>query len=205
VTEDIEALLRSGPGGEAALAAEAARRFSERAAAEGLADVSYTVVDSPVGDLLLAGTGRGLVRLAYLDRDGGEELVLGRLAGSVSPRIVRAPGALDQVRRELDEYFEGRRRTFDVPQDWRLMSAFAKRVLKATYAIPYGQVSDYGAIAAEAGSPRGARAAGNALGANPLPIVVPCHRVLRHGGVLGGYGGGPERKRTLLALEGSLP
>jgi methylated-DNA-[protein]-cysteine S-methyltransferase len=201
---DIESLLRRGPGGDVS-AADAARRFSERAAAEGLSDVAYVVADSPLGELLLASTGRGLVRLSYLDRDGGEAVVLERLSGALSPRIVRAPGAFDQVRRELEEYFAGQRRTFDVPQDWGLMSAFARRVLTATYAIPYGQVSEYGTIAARAGSPRGARAAGNALGANPLPIVVPCHRVLRHGGVLGGYGGGPERKRTLLALEGALP
>ena len=199
---DIESLLRGGPAVEGT-ALEAAQRFSERAAQRRLADVAYSVIDSPVGTLLLAQTPRGLARVAYLDRSS-EGAVLEQLAGALSPRIVWAPGALDDVRRELDEYFAGQRQTFDLALDWRLTGPFARRVLRATAAIPYGGVSDYGAIAARAGSPRGARATGNALGANPIPIVVPCHRVLRHGGALGGYGGGPERKRELLALEGAI-
>ncbi len=117
---------------------------------------------------------------------------------------MRAPRALDEARRELDEYFAARRRAFDLAVDWRLVSPFARRVLRATAQIPYGAVSDYGTISARAGSPRGARATGNALGANPIPIVVPCHRVLRHGGALGGYTGGTGRKRALLALEGAI-
>ena len=130
--------------------------------------------------------------------------MLERLAAKLSPRIVEAPTRFEQVRRELDEYFSGRRRDFDVPLDRVLMSAFAKKVLTATSAIPYGSVSTYTEMASEAGSPRGSRAAGNALGSNPIPVIVPCHRVLRTGGNLGGYGGGLDRKRWLLELEGAL-
>jgi methylated-DNA-[protein]-cysteine S-methyltransferase len=182
-------------------AAEAARRLSERITAEGLADVSYAPVDSPFGTLLLAATKRGLVRLAFPEE--GIDPVLERLASRVSPRIVQAPAPLDQVRRELDEYFEGRRRSFELQLDWALVGPFGRRVLGAAAEIPYGGVLSYAQVAAEAGSPRGSRAAGNALGANPIPIVVPCHRVLRSGGALGGYAGGPQRKRWLLELEGA--
>jgi methylated-DNA-[protein]-cysteine S-methyltransferase len=181
-------------------AAEAARRLVERAAAEGLADVSYTAVDSPFGTLHVAATKRGLVRVAFPE----EELdsLLERLALRLSPRIVEARAPLDPVRRELDEYFAGRRREFDVDLDWSLIGPFGRRVLRVTSEIPYGGVLSYAEVAAEAGSPRGSRAAGNALGSNPMPIVIPCHRVLRSGGHLGGYGGGLERKRWLLDLEG---
>jgi methylated-DNA-[protein]-cysteine S-methyltransferase len=183
-------------------AADAARRFAERAAAEGLADVSYTPVDSPFGTLHVAATKRGLVRVAFPE----EELdsVLERLALRLSPRIVEAHASLDPVRRELDEYFEGRRREFGVALDWSLIGPFGRRVLRVTSEIPYGGVLSYAEVAAEAGSPRGSRAAGNALGSNPMPIVIPCHRVLRSGGHLGGYGGGVQRKRWLLELEGRL-
>ena len=170
------------------------------AAAAGVLDVAYATTDSPLGPLLLAGTDRGLVRVAYLgftDRDA----VLQSLADRVSPRMLEAPGRLDDPRRELSDYFDGRRRTFDLPLDWRLMSDFTRRILSATAAIPYGSVSTYGAVAREAGSPRGSRAAGNALGSNPMPIVIPCHRVLHADGGIGGYTGGLERKRTLLEIE----
>ena len=199
---DIETLLRleRGRGGDGAKAA--AERFAARAAAHGDADVAYGTADSPLGPLLLAVTPRGLVTVGYPER--AEDDVLARLAAEVSPRIVAAAAPLDPVRRELEEYFDGRRREFSLALDWRLAGAFTRRVLGATAAIPYGGTSTYGEIAKAAGSPRGSRAAGNALGANPLPIVVPCHRVLRHGGVLGGYAGGPERKRYLLALEGAM-
>jgi len=182
-------------------AAEAAARLSRRIAEEGLADVSYTPAESPFGTLLLAATRRGLVRLAFPEEslDG----MLEALARRVSPRIVEARAPLDEVRRELEEYFEGRRRAFDAALDWTLVAPFARRVLRATSQIPYGGVLSYADVAADAGSPRGFRAAGNALGANPIPIVVPCHRVLRSGGALGGYGGGLERKRFLLELEGA--
>jgi methylated-DNA-[protein]-cysteine S-methyltransferase len=166
----------------------------------GLLDVAYATLDSPVGKLLLASTGRGLVRLAYLD-GGDEDAVLTDLAARISPRVLAAPRKLDEARSELDDYFSGRRRLFDFGLDWRLTRGFGRRVLKATARIPYGTVSTYRRVAADAGSPRGSRAAGNALGANPLPIVVPCHRVLHSDGGLGGYTGGVGRKRVLLEVE----
>jgi methylated-DNA-[protein]-cysteine S-methyltransferase len=175
--------------------------LSAAAAAAGLLDVAYATVETPVGIVLLASTSRGLVRLAYLD-DGREDPVLEQLASRISPRVLAAPGRLDEPRRELEEYFEGRRQRFDLDLDWSLTRGFTRRVLQATAQIPFGAVSSYQRVAAGAGSPRGSRAAGNALGANPLPIVVPCHRVLHAGGGLGGYTGGVERKRTLLAVEG---
>jgi methylated-DNA-[protein]-cysteine S-methyltransferase len=174
--------------------------LARAADAAGLLDVAYTTEDSPVGRLLLAGTDVGLVRVAYLDTHTEDE-VLAALAARVSPRVLAAPARLDPARRELEQWFAGRRRGFDVALDRRLMGPFAARVLAATAAIPYGETSTYAAIAGDAGSPRGSRAAGNALGSNPLPIVVPCHRVLASGGGLGGYTGGVERKRTLLAIE----
>jgi methylated-DNA-[protein]-cysteine S-methyltransferase len=183
-------------------AAAAAARLTRRIAAEGLADVSYAPADSPFGTLLLAATKRGLVRLAFPEES--VDSMLERLAQRISPRIVEAPQALDDARRELDEYFSGRRRAFDLALDRQLMSPFGRRVLRVTSAIPYGEHLSYAEVAADAGSPRGSRAAGNALGANPIPIVIPCHRVLRTGGTLGGYGGGIERKRWLLELEGAL-
>ena len=168
----------------------------------GLLDVAYATADSPVGKLLLATTGRGLVRLAYVDFED-EAHVLEELSRILSPRVLAAPRKLDEPRRELDEYFNGTRRRFELPLDWRLTHGFGRRVLRATARIPYGTVSSYRQVAAAAGSPRGSRAAGNALGANPLPIVVPCHRVLHSGGGLGGYTGGVERKRLLLGVEGA--
>ncbi len=202
---DLERALRGKSAGarEAAAAASAARRLSERAASDGLADISYTAADSPFGPLLLAATKRGLARVAFPEED--VDAVLGRLAARISPRIVEASGPLDDVRRELDEYFDGRREHFELPLDWTLVGPFGRRVLGAAAEIPYGGVLSYAQVAAEAGSPRGSRAAGNALGANPIPIVVPCHRVLRRGGALGGYGGGLHRKRFLLELEGAVP
>jgi methylated-DNA-[protein]-cysteine S-methyltransferase len=205
MTQKIEQLLRRGApnmqdiGGEAGAAA---RRVSERAAAEGFADISYAPVDSPFGTLHAATTKRGLVRVAFPEES--VESVLERLAQRLSPRIVEAPASLDPVKRELDEYFAGRRRAFDIPLDWSLIGPFGARVLHVTSEIPYGGVLSYTEVATEAGSPRGSRAAGNALGANPIPIVIPCHRVLRAGGALGGYGGGLERKQWLLELEGAL-
>jgi methylated-DNA-[protein]-cysteine S-methyltransferase len=192
---------RADPAG-ANDAAAAARRVSARIAAEGLADVSYRTTDSPFGELLLASTRRGLVRLAFPEED--LDSMLASLARQISPRIIEASAPLDRAARELDQYFSGRRQSFQVPLDWRLMGPFARRVLRVTAAIPYGSVLTYAAVAADAGSPRGSRAAGNALGSNPIPIVIPCHRVLRSGGSVGGYGGGPERKRWLLELEGAL-
>jgi methylated-DNA-[protein]-cysteine S-methyltransferase len=165
--------------------------------AAGLLDVGYATLDSPLGKLLLAATAHGLVRLAYVD--DGEDNVLDWLSAKISPRVIAAP--LDAPRRELDEYLAGSRRRFEVPLDWQLVRGFGRRVLEATSRIPYGSVSSYKQVATEAGSPGASRAAGNALGANPLPIIVPCHRILHSTGGLGGYTGGLERKRLLLDLE----
>jgi methylated-DNA-[protein]-cysteine S-methyltransferase len=177
--------------------------LAERAEAEGLIDVAYTSVDSPLGPLVVAATPKGLVRVSYTEFRGEDE-VLEELARRVSPRVLEAPARLDPVRRELDEYFEGRRQDFDVPIDWSYLAGFTREVLRATARIGFGEVSSYAGVAAEAGSPRAVRAAGNALGSNPMPVVVPCHRVLRSGGKLGGYTGGLERKEFLLRLEGAL-
>jgi methylated-DNA-[protein]-cysteine S-methyltransferase len=172
------------------------------AAAAGLLDIAYATLDSPVGQLLVAVTPRGLVRVAYLD--GDLDAVLDDLAIRVSPRLLASAHKLDQPRREFDQYFEGRRREFELPLDWQLTRGFARRVLQATARVPYGSVSSYKGVASDAGSPRAFRAAGNALGTNPLPIVVPCHRVLHAGGGLGGYTGGVSRKQLLLRVEGVL-
>jgi methylated-DNA-[protein]-cysteine S-methyltransferase len=177
------------------------RQIVDRAGAEKLVDVAYSPVDSPIGPLTVAGTRRGLVLVAFEPPD---DALLQRLADRLSPRVLEAPAHLDEARRELDEYFEGDRTEFDLPIDWSLVRGFARRVLRATAAIRYGEVSNYATIAAKAGSERGSRAAGNALGSNPIPVVVPCHRVLRTGGGLGGYAGGLERKEFLLRLEGAL-
>jgi methylated-DNA-[protein]-cysteine S-methyltransferase len=190
------------PPSEHAAATAAARRVADRVAAEGLADVSYAPVESPFGTLLAAATRRGLVRLAFPEED--VDSVLEALARRLSPRIVETSVQFDPVRRELDEYFGGRRREFALALDWALVEGFGRRVLRVTSEIPYGGVQSYAEVAADAGSPRGSRAAGNALGSNPIPIVIPCHRVLRTGGALGGYGGGLQRKRWLLELEGVL-
>jgi len=164
-------------------------------------DVAYTETDSPLGTLLIASTPKGLVRLAYPDE--AREDVLEELARSVSSRILEAPERLDEVRRELDAYFEGRRRGFDLEVDFALTKGFVRRVLRATARIPYGEVATYRVVARDAGNVRAVRAAGNALGSNPIPIVVPCHRVIRTGGGLGGYTGGLHRKEYLLKLEGA--
>ena len=176
------------------------RPLVDRARAEGLLDVAYATVDSPFGPLLVAVTPAGLVRLAYADERRDD--VLDDLAARVSPRVLEAPARLSEVRRDLDEYFAGRRRGFRTRIDWSLTSGFGRKVLRATFDIPFGGVSTYREIAAAAGSPNGSRAAGNALGNNPIPIVVPCHRVLRTGGGLGGYTGGVDRKERLLHIEG---
>lgn len=190
-------------GGEGAQSGRPLPDISLAAGAAGLLDVAYATVDSPVGQLLLAATPRGLVRIAYLDA-GDQDAVLAALAGRISPRVLVAPHKLDQPRRELDEYFRGERRSFELALDWTLCSGFGRLVLQATARIAYGSRSTYKQVATDAGSPRAYRAAGNALGANPLPIVVPCHRVVHSGGGLGGYTGGLERKRALLAVENVL-
>jgi methylated-DNA-[protein]-cysteine S-methyltransferase len=206
---EFERALRKGVTshvvkGEPTLVASrrAAARLAEAAEREGLLDVAYGFADSPFGRLMVAVTPRGLVRLDYPDRDFDESLR--ELASELSPRILEAPKATDQIRRELDEYFAGSRREFSVSVDMSPLLGFRRRVLEQTARITYGSVSTYAEVAKRAGSPRGMRAAGNALGSNPTPIVVPCHRVLRSGGGLGGYTGGLDRKVTLLRLEGAL-
>ena len=198
---DVEATLSAGiPATGDGASARAADQFRASAAAEALADVAYAEVDSPLGPLYAAVTRRGLAMLAYGEEDFDVEARL--LARLVSPRILRAPRRVDPVRRQLEEYFEGRLRRFEVPIDWSLVRGFGRDVLAATAAIPYGQVLTYREVATVAHRPLAARAAGNALSANPIPIVVPCHRVVHSGGGLGGYTGGLDRKRFLLRLEG---
>jgi methylated-DNA-[protein]-cysteine S-methyltransferase len=176
--------------------------LARRAAEEGLLDVAYTTVDAPFGRMLVAATPNGLVRTAFA-RESPDE-VLTELAARISPRVLEAPARLDEVRREMDEYFEGRRTDFDLPIDWQLSSGFLRRAREECLRIPYGQVRTYKELATAAGSPHAVRAAGNAMAKNPIPIVVPCHRVLRTGGNLGGYGGGLECKRWLLDLESGV-
>jgi methylated-DNA-[protein]-cysteine S-methyltransferase len=185
------------PGLEAASA-----RFLRAAAAE--ADVVYAELDSPVGPLVAAATQRGLARLAYRDFNGGLDAVLEAVAARLSPRIVAAPARLDDVRRQLDEFFAGRRQEFDLPVDLASCAPFGRAVLEQTARIPFGGTSTYRDIATALGRPGASRATGNALGANPVPIVVPCHRVLRTGGGLGGYTGGLAIKERLLGIEGVI-
>jgi len=181
---------------------EALASFRRQAAADGLLDVAYGFVETPLGTIAVFVTPRGLVRLAY-ERDGFDRAIE-EMAERVSPRVLAAPERTDEARRELDEYFAGDRRSFEVPLDWSLVRGFNLGVLRATAAIPYGSLSTYRDVAAAAGNPRAARAAGNALGGNPIPIVVPCHRVVHAAGGLGGYTGGLERKEFLLGLEDAL-
>ncbi len=203
MTDDLERRLTEAVGPAPTLDLDRLRTtLARRAADNGLLDVAYGTHDSPLGTLTVMVTPRGLVRLAYAHEAVDEQLA--ELAAAISPRIMSAPERTDEVRRQLDDYFAGTRYEFDVPIDWRLVHGFAGEVLRATARIPFGAVSTYRDVAAAAGSPRAYRAAGNALGSNPVPIVVPCHRVLHAGGGLGGYTGGLERKRYLLRLEGAL-
>jgi methylated-DNA-[protein]-cysteine S-methyltransferase len=183
-------------------AAKLAARFAEQAEAAGLLDVAYAAADSPFGPIMLAATPRGLVKVGLPNEDADH--FLATLATRVSPRVLELPGRLDDARRELDLYFDGRLREFDLPLDWQLSHGFRRKVLRQTARIPYGRTRSYKEMAERAGSPRAVRAAGSAVGSNPIPIVVPCHRVLRTGGALGGYGGGLELKQALLELEGAL-
>jgi methylated-DNA-[protein]-cysteine S-methyltransferase len=176
--------------------------LAARADAEDLIDVAVESHDTPLGRVLVGATAQGLVRVGLPTENEGD--VLQQLADRISRRVLRAPRAsLLQTRHELDEYFEGTRRAFEIPLDWRLAHGFRREVLRATAEIPYGQTSSYRDVATRAGSPAAVRAAGTALATNPLPIVVPCHRVLRTGGALGSYRGGAAAKATLLELEGA--
>jgi len=175
-----------------------------RAEAEGLVDVAYAVADSPIGRLLVAATPAGLVRLAFEREDSAG--VLADLAERISPRVLEVPARLDEVRRELDEYFEGRRDHFDLALDLRLCTGFRRAVLETLYSrVGYGHTVSYLELATMVGNPRASRAVGTAMATNPIPVVVPCHRVRRTGGQLGGYGGGLPAKVTLLDLESGGP
>jgi len=183
-------------------AAAASDGLADRAAASGLVDVALGDMDSPIGRLTVAVTARGLVRVIFASEDREQEVE--ELARRVSPRILEAPAVTDDVRRELDAYFAGDLHRFHLPLDRRLMSPFTREVLRATERVGYGGLATYGEVAARIGRPRAARAVGAALGSNPIPIVVPCHRVVGAGGRLTGYAGGLPRKEFLLTLEGSL-
>jgi methylated-DNA-[protein]-cysteine S-methyltransferase len=174
-------------------------RFRDAADREGLVDVAYDLSDSPVGELLVATTDRGLCRIAYRP-----DAALDELAGDFGTRVLRVPRRVVRIRRELDEYFEGNRREFDLELDLGPVAGFNRQALDELARVPYGQVTTYGALAAKLGRPNAARAVGGAMNRNPIPIVLPCHRVVGAGGSLVGYAGGLERKEMLLRLEGAL-
>jgi methylated-DNA-[protein]-cysteine S-methyltransferase len=176
-------------------------RFRERAAAEGELDVAYTLTDSPMGDLLVAATSRGLCRISF---DPEPEQELEWLARAYGLRVLRASRPLERPRRELDQYFDGTRKEFDLPVDLAALPSFQQLVLAELQLVPYGVTATYGGLAERIGHPRAARAVGGALNKNPVPIVVPCHRIVGAGGSLVGYAGGLERKEKLLALEGAV-
>ncbi|HYU16254.1 MAG TPA: methylated-DNA--[protein]-cysteine S-methyltransferase [Candidatus Acidoferrum sp.] len=203
--KQLEQALRGGP--EAADLDRAMGKLLARAEGDGLIDVAYATVDSPYGKLLIARTDRGVVKLALPSHRGdvvSDDEVLEELAGKVSPRVLEAPRRLDDARRQLDAYFEGKLERFEVPVDWRLSRGFTNRALHAVARIPYGKTRSYAQIAKAAGNERAFRAAGTACGHNPVPLIVPCHRVVQSGGGIGNYGGGPEMKRSLLSLEGAI-
>jgi methylated-DNA-[protein]-cysteine S-methyltransferase len=174
-------------------------RLGLAAEAEGLLDVAYTTIDSPLGTLLLAATPKGLVRVAYAVED--HDRVLGTLSQRISPRVLRAPRRLDAAARELDEYFSRQRRVFDLPLDLSLSKGFRQLVQRHLPEIGYGQTRTYRQVAELVGNPRAVRAVGTACATNPLPVIVPCHRVLRADGTPGGYVAGPGAKQALLSLE----
>jgi methylated-DNA-[protein]-cysteine S-methyltransferase len=177
------------------------RRFRAAAAEEGLLDAAYDFVDSPIGPLLVATSKRGLCRIAY---DAEPERMLEELARTFGVRVLRSAKPIDPTRRELDEYFEGKRQSFDLPLDVELLADFNRRVLRELARVPYGEVVTYGELAARSARPAAARAVGMVMNRNPLPIVLPCHRVIGANGKLTGYAGGLERKEALLRLEGAI-
>jgi methylated-DNA-[protein]-cysteine S-methyltransferase len=195
LTADLIRAFPDDPG-------QVARLHGQLAAAaqrDGILDVAYRMIDSPVGTLLLAATEQGLVRVAYASE--GHDAVLQSLADKVSPRVLSAPVRLEAAARELGEYFAGQRRAFDLPLDWRLSAGFRRTVLSHLPEIGYGRTASYSAVAQLAGSPRAVRAVGSACATNPLPVIVPCHRVILADGSMGRYLGGADAKRTLLTLE----
>jgi methylated-DNA-[protein]-cysteine S-methyltransferase len=175
-------------------------RFRDAAAAEGLLDVAYDLVDSPLGTLFVSASPQGLCRISYDADPEREAEVLGRSYGL---RVLRSPRPIDAAKRELAEYFDGTRRAFDLPIDLRV-AEFHRRVLAELARVPYGETTTYGTLAARADAPHAARAVGTVMNRNPLPIVLPCHRVVGANGKLVGYAGGIERKEALLALEGAM-
>jgi methylated-DNA-[protein]-cysteine S-methyltransferase len=195
LTRDLERAFPAVPGGLHQLHT----RLAAAAEQHGILDVAYRTVDSPLGPLLLAATDAGLVRVAYASE--GHDSVLQFLADSISPRVLSAPARLDVPARELDEYFAGRRRSFDLPLDWRLSAGFRREVLRHLPEVGYGHTASYAAVARIAGNPKAVRAAATACATNPLPVIVPCHRVIYSDGRLGRYLGGPDAKRALLTLE----
>jgi methylated-DNA-[protein]-cysteine S-methyltransferase len=198
-TDDLtQALARAFPDNAGDLRRLHAK-LTVAAQRDGILDVAYRTVDSPVGPLLLAATDAGLVRVAYAIEDHDE--VLQSLADRISPRVLNAPGRLDGTARELEEYFAGRRQAFDLPLDWRLSTGFRHTVLSHLTEIGYGRTASYAAVAALAGNPKAVRAAATACATNPLPVVVPCHRVIYSDGRIGRYRGGSEAKHALLTLE----
>lgn len=202
MTIDLEATLNAGRAADPATLAALHDRLAATARERRLLDVWYRTLDTPVGSLLLAATGVGLIRIAFAVQ--GHDRALDELAERVGPRILADARPLDAAARELDEYFDGRRRAFDLPLDRRLTSGFRAEVLAHLPDIGYGDTASYADVARAAGHPRAVRAVGSACGANPLPIVVPCHRVVRSDGTAGGYAGGPGAKRQLLDLESGL-
>ena len=196
-TDALAANLRGELPDGAAANARVRATFAARADEDGLVDVAYRTVDSPAGELLLAATADGVVKVSF----GAGDDVLASLADDVSPRVLRLPSRLDLAARQLDEYFAGRRQRFDLPLDLRLARGFRRHVLEELRDVRFGTTVSYSDLARAAGSPRAVRAVGTACATNPIPIVIPCHRVLRRDGSLGGYGGGPEVKRALLDLE----
>lgn len=195
----IDDLLSSPPGPDEAALARLRDRLAQRADADGLLDVAYRTMDSPVGPLLLAATPAGLVRVAF-EREN-HDVVLAELSNAISPRILRSSRGVDDVARQLDEYFTGHRRTFDVPVDLQLSKGFRRAVLTHLLEIPYGATESYTVVARSAGNRGAVRAAGSACATNPIPLVVPCHRVVRSDGTYGQYRGGPEAKHMLLTME----
>ena len=183
------------------VSADLDRKFRDAAVSQGLLDVAYDLVDTPIGTLLIAATDRGLCRIAY-DADADQEVE--RLARSFGVRVLRSASPIDPARRQLDEYFEGHRQHFELPLDIDSLAEFNRRVLHELARVPYGEVVTYGELAARSARPRAARAVGTVMNRNPLPIVLPCHRVIGSTGKLVGYGGGLERKEALLRLEGAL-
>lgn len=195
----VESLLEALPELDDEANARLRAELVKAAGHEGLLDVAFRTLDSPVGELLLAATNQGLVRVAFAVQS--HDQVLQSLASAISPRVLRAPDRLDPAARQLDEYFAGRRTTFELRLDWRLSQGFRRTVLSYLPSIDYGNTASYAEVAAAAGSPKAVRAVGTACATNPLPLVVPCHRVVRSDGTAGGYAGGPEAKTALLRLE----